>query len=177
MSLSAPNIYTNFSIWVRCAGVWGKLTPNEMGCSCSHSVRSLYVKEFTPVQQIFYTFFVLGLNVQVSGIKLPQWNGPFSQSFTWCQKHVCYSPRFYPRPPKNLHRYICHICDIMQLCSWFVQSPSVLLYFTTIWPFNNIMGHMKIVIQQRPCFDDIASKLAKPIVLIMCLIMLHHCTT
>ena len=27
-----------------------------------------------------------------------------------------YSPRFYPKPPKNLHRYICHICDIMQLC-------------------------------------------------------------
>ena len=32
------------------------------------------------------------------------------------QKRVCYSPRFYPRPPKKLHRYICHICDIMQLC-------------------------------------------------------------
>ena len=28
MFLSAPNIYTNLhSIWVKCAGVWGKLTP------------------------------------------------------------------------------------------------------------------------------------------------------
>ena len=46
----------------------GKTYPNQMGCL--HSVRSLYVtlKEFTPDLQIFYTFFVFGLNVQVSGV-------------------------------------------------------------------------------------------------------------
>ena len=35
-------------------------------------------------------------------------------------KRICYTPRFYPRPPKNLHRYICHICDISQL--WIIRS-------------------------------------------------------
>ena len=30
-------------------------------------------------------------------------------------ERVCYNQRFYPRPPKNLHRLICPICDISQL--------------------------------------------------------------
>ena len=85
MFLLAPNIYTDLhSIWVRWA------YPNEMGCFqklVCNSQRDL---------QIFYTFFVFGLNV--SGIKLPQWNGPFSKSFTQCQKRVCHFPKFYPRP-------------------------------------------------------------------------------
>ena len=53
---------------------------NEMGCL--HSVRSMYVtlKEFTPDLQIFYNFFVFGLNVQVSGEKLPHWNGRFHKA-------------------------------------------------------------------------------------------------
>ena len=45
-----------------------------------------------------------------------------------------------------------------------------------VWPFNNSMDHMTIVKQQRPCSDDIASKLVKPIVLVICLNVtpLHH---
>ena len=27
---------------------------------------------------------------------------------------------FYPNLPKKLHRYICHICDILQLCNWLI---------------------------------------------------------
>ena len=34
------------------------------------------LKEFTPDLQIFYTFFVFGLNVW--GVKLPHTDGPFS---------------------------------------------------------------------------------------------------
>ena len=70
MSLSAPNIYTDLhSIWVKCAGVWGKVTANFL--EAFHSVRSLYValKEFTPVLKIFCTFFVFWLNVQMSWVK------------------------------------------------------------------------------------------------------------
>ena len=81
------------------------------------NVRCAYValQDFTPDLQILYTFFVFGLNVQVSVVKLPQWNGPFSQMFSQRQKRVCHFPKIYPRPPKYLHRYICHICDISQL--------------------------------------------------------------
>ena len=112
-----------------------------MGCflKALPNVKSAYVtcKEFTPNLQIFYTFLIFGFDVQVSGLKLPQWNtfiefglnvqvsgvilphwnGPFSQSFTQRQKRVCYYQKIYPRPPKNLHRLICHICDISQL--WY----------------------------------------------------------
>ena len=111
-----------------------------MGCflKALPNVKSAYVtcKEFTPNLQIFYTFLIFGFDVQVSGLKLPQWNtfiefglnvqvsgvilphwnGPFSQSFTQRQKRVCYYQKIYPRPPKNLHRLICRICDISQLC-------------------------------------------------------------
>ena len=85
-----------------------------MGCflKALPNVKSAYVtcKEFTPNLQIFYTFLIFGFDVQVSGLKLPQWNtfiefglnvqvsgvilphwnGPFSQSFTQRQKRVCY---------------------------------------------------------------------------------------
>ena len=117
-----------------------------MGCflKALPNVKSGYVtcKEFTPNLQIFYTFLIFGFDVQVSGLKLPQWNtfiefglnvqvsgvilphwnGPFSQSFTQRQKRVCYYQKIYPRPPKNLHRLICHICDISQLWSWQVAK-------------------------------------------------------
>ena len=30
--------------------------------------------------------------------------------------------KIYPRPPKNLHRLICHICDISQLCIYYIYN-------------------------------------------------------
>ena len=49
-----------------------------MGCflKALPNVKSAYVtcKEFTPNLQIFYTFLIFGFDVQVSGLKLPQWN-------------------------------------------------------------------------------------------------------
>ena len=75
-----------------------------------------------------WTLHSLYVTLKVSGVKLPQWNGPFSQSLTQCQKRVCHSPKFYPRPLKNLHRYVCRICDIMQLWSWGVYILSRLAF-------------------------------------------------
>ena len=71
MFLSAPNIYTDLhSIWVKCAGVWGKLYPNEMGYL--HSVRRMYVtlKELIPQTSKYFIPFFCWLNVQVPGVKL-----------------------------------------------------------------------------------------------------------
>ena len=119
-----------------------------MGCflKALPNVKSAYVtcKEFTPNLQIFYTFLIFGFDVQVSGLKLPQWNTfiefglnvqvshwnwPFSQSFTQRQKRVCYYQKIYPRPPKNLHRLICRICDISQLwvdpCGPFIVTTNI----------------------------------------------------
>ena len=62
--------------------------------------------------QIFYTLFVSGLNVQVSGKITPNEMDHFHKALP----NVKPSLKFYPRPPKKLHRYICHICDISQLC-------------------------------------------------------------
>ena len=86
--LSAPNLHQLQNIWV-------KRYPNEMDL------------------QIFYTLFVSGLNVQVSGKITPNEMDHFHKALP----NVKNSLKFYPRPPKNLHRYICHICDIMQLCN------------------------------------------------------------
>ena len=86
--LSAPNLYQLQNIWV-------KKYPNEMDL------------------QIFYTLFVSGLNVQVSGKITPNEMDRFHKALP----NVKNSLKFYPRPPKKLHRYICHICDIMQLCN------------------------------------------------------------
>ena len=41
------------------------------------------------------------------------WNLP-PKYFSWAKLHFPHT--FYPNLPKNLHRYICHICDILQLC-------------------------------------------------------------
>ena len=60
-------------IWVNCRGVWGKITPIKwFFYKDLHSVKNAYVTpmKFTPDLQIFYTFPVFGLNVQVSGGKL-----------------------------------------------------------------------------------------------------------
>ena len=51
----------------------------------------------------------------MSGVKLPQWNGLFSKASL--KRCICYFSKFYPRPSKILHRYICSICDISQLCN------------------------------------------------------------
>ena len=131
-----------------------------MGCflKALPNVKSAYVtcKEFTPNLQIFYTFLIFGFDVQVSGLKLPQWNtfiefglnvqvsgvilphwnGPFSQSFTQRQKRVCYYQKIYPRPPKNLHRLICRICDISQLCPHLHQFFQV----TGLTPLHNLLN-------------------------------------
>ena len=144
-----------------------------MGCflKALPNVKSAYVtcKEFTPNLQIFYTFLIFGFDVQVSGLKLPQWNtfiefglnvqvsgvilphwnGPFSQSFTQRQKRVCYYQKIYPRPPKNLHRLICRICDISQLCqahlilSKFVATDVYALFKKSVKNFCNIMFKTK----------------------------------
>ena len=66
--LSAPNIYTDLnSIWVECAGVWAKVTQMKW----TVFMKYVTLEEFTPVLQIVYTFFVFGLNVQMSRVKLP----------------------------------------------------------------------------------------------------------
>ena len=39
-------------------------------------------------------------------------------------------PKFYPRPPKNLHRYICRICDIMKLCLGIIQFQDIHRIYT-----------------------------------------------
>ena len=84
-------------------------------------------------------FLEFGLNVQVSRVKLPQWNRLFSKSFTQHQKHICYTPRFYPRPPKNF-------TQIYLLCLWhfatlwpellYCKSPWFLRCAATTWPCN-----------------------------------------
>ena len=45
-------------------------------------------------------FLEYGLKVQVPGVKLPQWNWPFSKSFTQRQKRECYSQGVYPKSSK-----------------------------------------------------------------------------
>ena len=61
--LSAPNIYTDLnSIWVKCADVWAKVTQMKW----TVFMKYVTLEEFTPVLQIVYTFFVFGLNVQMS---------------------------------------------------------------------------------------------------------------
>ena len=38
-------------------------------------------------------------------------------------EYSCVLPNFYPNLPIFLHRYIRHICDILQLCLWKHASP------------------------------------------------------
>ena len=118
---TTTHIVFGFNRW---ACVWGKLTPMKW--------------------DVFMSYFV---TLKVSGVKLPQWNGPFSQSFTQCQKRVCHSPKFYPRPPKNLHRYICRICDIMQL--WIRLALSFTRYVVLgpglrYWDWGRSMFPLKV---------------------------------
>ena len=42
-------------------------------------------------------------------------------------------PKFYPRLSILLHRYICHICDIMKLCFWCrkISDENSFLHFLT----------------------------------------------
>ena len=103
-----------------------------MGCflKALPNVKSVYVtcKEFTPDLQIVYTFLIFGLNVHVSGVKLPQWNGLFSESFTQRQKCVCYLQRVYPKPPN-----ILHLLNIWVWCTsvWVEITP--MEYLHRIW--------------------------------------------
>ena len=48
--------------------------------------------------------------------------------------------KFYPRPPKNLHRLICHICDISQLCT----TPKCRVNMTLTMPITTILVTMPI---------------------------------
>ena len=83
-----PNILHRFSIWIKCIGAWGNITP------------------------IKWIAFIFWSNIQLPGVIL---NGLFL--FTQLQKRACYSQNIYPRSPKNLHGYIRHIRDISQLCA------------------------------------------------------------
>ena len=105
---------------------------------CLHSVRSLYVtlKEFTPDLQIFYTFFLFGLNVQVFGVKLSLWNGPFSWSITLCQKRKMLLSKILPQTTKKFTQiylpYLWHYATLFLavICRFLACIGSWWLYCT-----------------------------------------------
>ena len=78
MFLSAPNIYTDLhSIWVKCAVVWAKLTQMKCTGKLSDKMRKtnglcaqIQRIMFLSAPNIYTDLF--GLNVQASGVKLPQ---------------------------------------------------------------------------------------------------------
>ena len=61
--------------------------------------------------------FGLNLHVHVWGKNIPMKLDVFIKFHPISEEHICYSPKFYPTSSKDLHRYICHICDILQLCT------------------------------------------------------------
>ena len=59
-----PNILHLLSIRVKCAGVWGKITPMKRGVLMKHQ------KSLPKTSKYFTPALVFGLNVQVSGVKM-----------------------------------------------------------------------------------------------------------
>ena len=56
-----PNILHLPSIWGKCTGAWGKITPNEKKLYPTSKVCILLSeRKFTPDFQIYYTFLVFG---------------------------------------------------------------------------------------------------------------------
>ena len=100
-----PNILHLLSIRVKCACVWGKITPMKRGVLMKHP------KSLPKTSKYFTPDLVFGLNVQVSGVKM----GCFHKVLPNVKSVYVTHLKFYPRPQKILHRYICHICDIMKL--------------------------------------------------------------
>ena len=45
----------------------------------------------------------------------------YTKKYLFWHNHVCYHT-FYPNLPIFLHRYICHICDISQLCGCWLPA-------------------------------------------------------
>ena len=78
--------------------------------------------------------------------------GRFHEALPNVKSAICYSPRFYPKPQKNLHRYICHICDIMQLCSWRLSvgswRVSVPGGYIVLGVLLSCSGQLKIPVEQ-----------------------------
>ena len=92
----------------------------------------------------------------MSGVKLPQQNWLFSQSFTQRQKRVCYTPRFYPRSTKKITQiylpYLWHFTTLTKphsvmaslqkslqspISIWWIVNfvPKCFLLF--LWPFKS----------------------------------------
>ena len=59
-----PNILHLLSIRVKCAGVWGKITPMKRGVLIKHQ------KSLPKTSKYFSPALVFGLNVQLSGVKM-----------------------------------------------------------------------------------------------------------
>ena len=77
-------------IWVECKCVWVKITHWNIEFRIWAKCTGVWGKIAPTILAVFIKLY------------------PTSE-------RVCYNQRFYPRPPKNLHRLICHICEILQL--------------------------------------------------------------
>ena len=81
----------------RCLGEnypkWNKALPN---------IKSAYItlRKLTPDSQIFYTFLVFGVNVQVPGVKLPQMKKALPNIKS---VFITLRKKIYPRLPNILH--------------------------------------------------------------------------
>ena len=79
--------------------------------------------------QIFYTLFVFGLNVQVSWVKLPQWNGPFSKNLYPMSKTRMLLSKILPQTSKKFTQiylpYLWHYATLQNhfvFCHWCTCS-------------------------------------------------------